>query len=290
MSESISSPQNEVDAPKACRLRIRCHWIGGLIAGLILGSFVAVVLLVVCRPQYEATAAIQVHSVKPSFLVDYPPMSQHEYDTFVNTQIVLLRQPQVIDRTLEAPEVSRLQMMIQQGGNKRAWLTRNLQVKRVRDSEIIHVSIKTNSEDASERIVNAVVNAYFNFTHELARQTSNDLVSNLRTEERRQLHSIQALQETIHGKTSEEDVSHDMIQLEQANKMLERINDRILAVTTEQRAPGRIIQLSRAVLSIKPTWTEQVAIAGIGFILFFFLPLFCVACWRCCCRMMQIRL
>ena len=454
MSESISSPQNDVEAPQLCRPRIRCHWTGGLIAGLILGSFAAVVLLVVCWPQYEATAQIQICSVKPDFLVDHPPMP-YKYDALVNTQMALFRSPLVIDRALEQSDVARLPIVIQQGGNRRDWLMRNLRIKHIPNSEIVNISIATDTEDASEKIVNAVVNAYFNFTHEHARKTSNDLVGNLRTEERRQQQVVQTFQETIRSKTREAalkgtvagttgmnigldqretlakdialadtrltalraqrksiiermnnpqrvpisiliqmnpelktlheqrgvltqqreelgqvyieddprmveiirqieridkrvkslasgmdssaleavqdhfrfqeemnlfqieqeirtqeilveeltnkyrdhliqnveqaenmlDVSRDIAQLERANKTLERINDRILTITSEQRAPGQITQLSPAVPSIepKPRWTVQIAIAGIGFILFFFLPLFCVACWRCGC-------
>ena len=298
MSESVDVPQNETaphDTSQPCRPRRRCHWKCGLIAGLILGSLAAVILLMVCRPQYKATATIQVRAARPNFLVDYPRISQYEYESFVNTQIALLRNPIVIDRALEQPEVARLPIVIQQR-DKRGWLTQKLRAKHVGNSEIVHISIKTNSEDASEKIVNAVVDAYFQFIDEVARTTNVNLISSLRVEERRQRQLAQRLQENIRTKTreaanseiveaeNEVDVAVELAQLKRTTEILDRIEGRIFDITAEQRAPGQISLLSRAVPSMLPSWKKAVAIAGMGFVVFFLLPLLCVACCRCCCR------
>jgi hypothetical protein len=45
----------------------------------------------------------------------------------------------------------------------------------------------TDSEEASKYIVNAVVDAYFAFIREVARQTDHNMISNLQVERRRQL-------------------------------------------------------------------------------------------------------
>ena len=455
MSESTSSPQNEAvsqETSPLCPPRSRCRWKCGLISGLLLGSLAAVVLLVVCRPQYEATASIQIRSAKPDFLVDSPRMSQYEYSTFVNSQLALLRSSSVIDQALGRPEVFRLPIILKQK-DKRGWLTRKLQVKHVSNSEIVHISIKTNSEDAPEKIINAVVDSYFNFIEDVVRQTNSTLITGLRVEERRQRQVAQQLQENIRSKTrnaavkgtvagstrmslgleqgellvkeifladmkltvlraqrkaiiermeqpgivpismliqthpvlqtmteqrkvlyeqreeliqvySEDDprimeivqqleriddriknffahndlesirepfriheevnlfqinkeirvqeivleeltnkyqyheqqiqsveqaenvldVSVELAHLERTNKTLDKIEERILAITTEQRAPGQITLLTRAVPSVKSSWGKAVAVAGIGFAVFFLLPLLCVACCRCCCR------
>ena len=232
MSESMSSPQHEAapqEPSQPCRSRSRCHWKHGVIAGLVLGSLAAVVLLVVCQPQYEATATIWIRA-KPEFLVHYPSMPQNEYETFVNTQLVLLRQPQVIDRMLKQPEVARLPIVIQQR-DRRDWLTRKLQVKRVGNSEIVQISIKTNSEDASAKIVNLVVDAYFDYIAEFERERHNYLLFGLRAAERRQRQIAQEFQERIRTMTREAsnpenaeaervvDVSFELAQLERANKL-----------------------------------------------------------------------
>jgi len=171
------------------------------LAGLILGLLAVGIIYLVCPLQYEATAKIQVRSAAPQLLVaDTPRLTESEYDGFVNTQIALMRSSGVIDRVLEASEVARLPIVISQRG-KREWLTRNLRIEHIKRSEIVSISIKTSSEDASEKIVNAVVDAYFTFIEEVSRATNLDLISNLRIEERRQRQLAQTLQESIREKT-----------------------------------------------------------------------------------------
>ena len=49
------------------------------------------------------------------------------------------------------------------------------------------------------------------------------------------------------------DVAFEQSQLERTNRTLDRIEDRILALATEQRAPGQITLVSRAVVSPEPS-------------------------------------
>ena len=171
----------------------------GLFAGLILG------LLVVCipgyadSPRYVATATILVRPVQSSLLSGDRHLSENEYNRFVKTQVALLQLPTVIDKALENAEVAQLPIVLEQQ-DKRAWLTNELRV-RAGNSELMYVSIKTNSAEASEKINNAVVDAYFNFIDEINRQTTSNLIRNLRLEEQRQRSLAQQLQENIRSKT-----------------------------------------------------------------------------------------
>ena len=219
---SDSAPQNDApeqavprEVPKTCSPRRRRRWTCGLLAGLLLGTFAAVAILLVCQPQYAATANIQIRPERPQFLffANSPPPRGGDYEKFVNTHIVLMRSPNVIDRALENPDVTRLPIVIRQR-DKREWLTQNLRINRVQRSETVRISIKTNSAEASEKIVNAVVDAYFNFIGEVAGE-----------------------------------------------------------------APGQITPLSRAVPSM-PNRARPVVFAGIGFVLFFFLPLIVCGVYR----------
>ena len=168
----------------------------GLSVALILGLLVVGIPCYASAPQYEATAMIQVSSAVPSLLGDARQLDEHGYIRFVNTQLVLLRSPLVLDRALENADVARLPMVVAQQ-DKRAWLARELQVSHADNTEIVYVRIVTNSAEASERIINAVVDAYFNFIEEVARQTNHHLIGALRVEERRQRHIAQTLQENI---------------------------------------------------------------------------------------------
>lgn len=427
---------------------LRCrHWFYALLAGLILGSLAAMGLFLVCLPQYEAVALIRVLPVKPDFLFERSRITEHEYDSFVNTLIALMWSPIVLDNVLERPEIARLEIMDQQQ-DKRAWLAQKLRVERIHNSEIMSVGIKTDSEEASEKIVNAVTDEFFKFSDEMSRRMYNDLVTSLRLEERRQQQVAKTLQERIRRKTKESamqvfgisadveclrgeslvqdicfaeariltqraqykaiverienpnvvpisvliqnhpelqtlsgqrlvlgkqktelarvyseddpriveldqqmeriderisslaskdgqesvqaffrlqeetklfelgmeiraqeilveeltnkyneqlinsvnqseemlDVTFDQAQLERTNKTLERIEDRILEIAMEQRAPGQVTQLSQAIISLTPSLTKAIAIAGVGFAIFFFVPPVLMLCAMCCCR------
>ena len=50
------------------------------------------------------------------------------------------------------------------------------------------------------------------------------------------------------------DITFDQAQLDRTNQTLAQIDDRILAVRSEQRAPGQIIPLTKAVSSLKRGW------------------------------------
>ena len=174
----------------------------GLIAALVLGLLAASVPAYAQPMRYEATTMIQVRSVVPSFIGNDRQLNELEYNRFVNTQIALLKHPSVLDRALEVPGVAPLPLVREQK-DKRAWLTKELQVTHAQNSEILYVRITTNSADASEKINNAVVMAYLAFIDEIARRSNNELMNNLRVEERRQRQLANGLQESIRRKTRE---------------------------------------------------------------------------------------
>ena len=458
MSEQ-NSPFQEVSQTYSPRKR--CRWGCALIASLVLGSLAGVILTVLFMPQHEATVHIQVRAARPQFIVDHNSQQfdrPEQYGSFVQTQMALIRNPIVIDRVLENPAVARWDVVREQGANRREWLLRRLHIKHIANSQIVEVSVRTNSADVSEAIVNAVTKAYFEFVEETARRSNNELIGSLRVEEHKQRQLATTFQESIRRKTRESvvrgmqqgdggmavgigllqgealvqeiviaevklltllaqrrsivelmndpnkipisiliqerlkqiqpelellkgqkrvlteqreeliqifrdddprivefdqqikliderennlllregqeeilghfrtreemklfelereirvqeiliteltskhhgqllkgvehaesmlDVEFESSQLERTNKTLSLIEDRILAITTELRAPGQITLLSSAVSSIKPSPLEVVLIAGSGFLVFFFLPLLCMMCYRCCFR------
>ena len=218
----------------------------------VLGLFAAGLFYLVLPLQYEAQASIQIHSAKPTFLGKNT--LSDEYERFVQTHLAYLRSPMVINKVLEDPDVAKLPIVIKER-DKRAWLTQKLCIEPVGKSEVINISIKTDTEDASEKIVNAVVDAYFTFIEEVSRQTDTSMLVQLQIEKRRQQTLATALQESILAQTEkDEDASYDREQLARTNKTIEQIDDRILAIQVEARAPGRIIQLSRAVPSAPKRW------------------------------------
>ena len=69
------------------------------------------------------------------------------------------------------------------------------------------------------------------------------------------------------------DSSFDKAQLDRTNRTLAQIDDRILVIRSEQRAPGQITPLSKAVNST-PDHKKQLITIGAGAFVFAFVPLF----------------
>jgi len=152
--------------------------------------------------RYVATSMLQVHSTVPSFLGNDRPLNEREYNRFMNTQIALLTSPPVLDRALEHADVAQLPIVLEQK-DKRAWLAKELRIEASDLSEIIYVRITTNSAEASEKINNAVVTVYLNFIDEVARRANNELIGNLRIEDRRQRQLATTFQDNIRRRTRE---------------------------------------------------------------------------------------
>ena len=176
------------------------HWKWSLPTGLILGLLTACVLYLAFPILYEATGTIQIRSAKQTFIFETGPTSR--YDEFVTTQIKIMRSPSVIDRALEDPVISKLPMILKQR-DKRGWLQKNLNVKLDGKSEIVSISIKADSVEASERIVNSVMEAYFYYIREVAQKNESNLLKNLYQERRNQNQYAASLQENIRSQTKD---------------------------------------------------------------------------------------
>ena len=261
-----------------------------LLLGLVLGLITAVCLYMAYPPQYEARALILIRAVKQHFIFDV--RQQDNYDKFVNTQIALMKSPNVLDQVLEDPFVATLPIVLEQKKNGRGWLRKKLNVRPEGKSEIVTISIKTDNEEASERIVNAVVDCYFTFIDDIAKQADNKMLMNLQSEKRKQQQVASLLHEDIRTKTRQAasqdaasevvDVSFNLAQLARVDKTLELIDDRIITIQSEQQAPGQIAPLSRAV-SMMPNYKKRTVIVGLGFTLVFFTTLL-LGRWACCCQ------
>ena len=356
MTENIGTETSS--KPRRCKCRV--------LAGFVLALLAAVILFLVFPLQYEARAVIQIRSENQRF--HFEVRQSGRYDDFVNTQLALMRSPLVIGKALEAPEVSVLPCVVKQK-DRNTWLTKRLRVRRDGKSEIVIISIETESEDASEKIVNAVVDAYFNFIDDTARETDNMMVRNLQVEKRRQGQLAQTLQESIRtsskkieqGKANkaaalteslaqaiaaetinltgmqarrkileerneklteevlesfknnireqeiliaeleqlydeqctkneslletEAGIASDKAQLARIDKTLDLLEERILAIQAETRAPGRITPLSRAEVSSEPSRVKRFTIMGVGALAVFVIVLLLgrrVGGERCC--------
>jgi len=180
---------------------LKRHWKWSLPMGLVLGLITAGCLYLAFPLQYSAKASIQIRAVRPEFLGGLS-QRQGNYEEFVNTQFAFMRSPDVIDKALENIDVAQLPIVSKQK-DKRDWLTKHLRVGRDGRSEIVAVSIETDTSDASEKIVNAVVNAYFDHIDNVAKTTDQQMLTNLHAERRRHQALAATLQDSISAMTRE---------------------------------------------------------------------------------------
>ena len=254
MSQSSENPSGNCCAHRKCCKK-------GCLAVILAGLLLVVGLHVVHPPQYEATASIQIRATKVPFLSVNTVLDG--YDQFVQTQFAYMRSPQVIDRVLEDPDVARLPIILKQK-DRRGWLMRNLRIKSDGNSEIVVISIRTDAADAAEKIVNAVVENYFQFIEELERSTNTTMLSQLQIEKRRQQVLATGLQENIRANTKKvavkgESVQGDFNRNEMLLQEIAAAEVALIKMQAEHRAVmERIEQLNRVPLSILVQFDPEV--------------------------------
>ena len=176
------------------------HWKWVFPLGLVLGLLAAGVLYVAFPLQYQAKAFIQIRAVRPQLLIE--ARQEGTYENLVNTQFAYMRSPEVINKALEDPAVARLPIILKQR-DKRGWLTRRLQIRLEGRSEVVGVAIDTDNADASEKIVNAVVEAYMAYIDVRAKSIDHYMHGNLQTERQRHSTQAQTLQQQIASLTQQ---------------------------------------------------------------------------------------
>ena len=263
------------DSAPSRRTYLGRNMLMAIIFATLAGTLTASLLCLLIPPLCEATATIQVRSTKIGFL--QTPHSIDHYDVFVNSQIELIRMPDVIDRALENLEVAGLPIVTNQR-DKKGWLTRTLHIRRLDRSEIVTVSIATPYPEDSAKIVNAVVNSYFEHIENYSRAADQQMLSNLLTERRRHQLLADTLQENIRksgedASANQDGIAFDRRQLDRVDAVLDKIEDRIIAVTAEQRAPGQVVLLSQAISSA-PSHKKRLIIGGTAGITVFCITLF----------------
>jgi len=179
---------------------LKRHWKWSVPMGLILGLLAAGILYLAFPLQYGAKATLLMRAEKQQFLFEVQRSSS--YSEFMNTQLALMRSPAVIDKALEDTEVAKLPIILKQK-NKRDWLQKRLSVRPEGRSEIVTVGIETDDPNASELIVNAVVDVYLKYVEDNDRKMVNTLIQELLGEQRRQKNNAQTFQENIRAGTKQ---------------------------------------------------------------------------------------
>jgi len=120
---------------------------------------VLVALWMAFQPKKYATAFLQVKRATQSVLVS-PSPDPLEINAFKAKQIELFHSDAVLSAALKEPGISQLSI-VRGRSDPVAWLRANLETIYPNDSEILRVQLASSHQDEAAKVVNAVVNAYF---------------------------------------------------------------------------------------------------------------------------------
>ncbi|MHB1035992.1 MAG: GumC family protein [Pirellulales bacterium] len=148
---------------------VRHWWKLALPAGLVLAGVSATLVWFCMEPVYKAAAWLRIQDQTPYIAFPDRPDSSRFVNAFVQTQMEILRSPRLIAQVLETRAVAQLPEVLKQE-SPIEWLTKELTVKPVGQSEFVEVSFTGPDPASAAKIVNAVQDAYI----AIQRQSNNE--------------------------------------------------------------------------------------------------------------------
>lgn len=200
-------PDDKSDAMANVRFAlhaIRQWWKVAAPIGVGLAVLVAGLIWLLFEPVYEATAWINVES-NPQY-VAFP--ERRVSRTFVDTQRELIRSPLVLDPAVaELAQLPELREVTDGGADPVEWLAKGIEVEMVGGSDYMTISFRLGGTQEGDtpshtaRIVNAVVDSYFQIRDDQAAADIQQLIDVLEQEKQRRAVELQGLRETVRSMT-----------------------------------------------------------------------------------------
>lgn len=155
--DAISEVESGLDSAAVLRILAR-SWKMATLSGVLLSAAIGGFLWWKFPPVYRASAWLQVSS-RPQYLA-FTDQEQPS-DTFMATQVALIRSPLVMELVVSRPEISRLEDVRSESAPG-DWLSKEVQVKQTDRSELVELSLESSDPQAAAKIVNAVCDVYYN--------------------------------------------------------------------------------------------------------------------------------
>jgi len=175
-------------------------WKVALPTGLLLAAAGVAAAWTLLQPKYEASAWLRIDE-RPTFVAfesSYPGRSA----SFMNTQVELLRSPLVLGAVVREPEIVRLPPIREQPDAIRS-LAKQLRIQPIGESELLSVSLTTSRAEDSARIVNAVVDAYFELRSHDEAERAGQVIKALEEERDRRAGELAALRADLQRRIGE---------------------------------------------------------------------------------------
>ncbi|MBM4028114.1 MAG: hypothetical protein FJ280_22375, partial [Planctomycetes bacterium] len=232
---------------------LRFKWTILIVSVLVSAPIVAAIWTQVI-PQYQARAEVRVRPIIPRLVFRTEESGPIPfYDSFVNTQIALIRSPTVLQRVLDQPDVQKTKWYNDPARSYLQRLRGNAlpPLERLRDglsarprprTEIIDVSFTDPSVEDAKRIVTAVLEQYLKHIGEQSNAEETNLDGQLAAERASLEREIQALDNTctdlarrLKTDAPQELISSRRARLEEVQARLTDLGLRIALLQSQQQ-------------------------------------------------------
>jgi capsular exopolysaccharide synthesis family protein len=170
-------------------------WYIAIPLGAILSCIAAILVFILFTPVYRASAVVQIASRAPyiAYEAEEAPLTTEE---FVETQVELLRSPIVIETVLSDSEISEMPEVKEQS-NPIDWLVSRVKIDQVGNSELYRVALSDQDADIAAKLVNAIIDAYFNVRSRDDNSRTDRVVQLLQDEKKTRANEVQRLREKM---------------------------------------------------------------------------------------------
>jgi capsular exopolysaccharide synthesis family protein len=169
---------------------------------------------------------------------------------FYNTQVELLRSPQVLTAVLQNKEIAKIARLAK-SPDPVAWLSlKGLEIEQVNASEYFDVAFADPDPDAAAALVNAVLNEYFRVRADRKHGQANHLLELLRNEKAVQENEIKRLRERVRvaQKLLPDDVPLAGTEILVANNPTQDLSDKLMQAELQfQTIKARVESLEQTI-------------------------------------------
>lgn len=229
-------------------------------------------------PQYEAKGEVQIRPIIPILAFrtnDNGPIPF--YESFVNTQVAIMRSPDVLNRVLEQPDVRQTKWFREPSKSLVKWLTGQtgstmerlkhaLLVQPRRRTEIVDVSFTCGRAEDAAVVVNAVLDQYMKYINETANRRADELDrarDRLYSELKAEISDLEMIVNKLHQElgttTPQERISAKRLRLDEMEACIEELTRDIVILKSrlniiDSNEPQMVPQTGRLPYHLDLVW------------------------------------
>jgi polysaccharide biosynthesis transport protein len=240
---------------------LRRWWMIATPAGILLALLASMVTYLLFRQQYEAQAWLKIEEHTP--YIAFESRNENQTKLFVQTQRELIHSPLVIGPVVSRPEIARIPEVEKQS-DPITWLGRQVTVLAVGESELFRVVYRSPNAGNAARVVNAVIDSYFNLRDQDDTEKVRRVIELLDQERERRAGEVSRLREDVRAlaKRTPGAESGSITAEPDANKLrpLTEIQTRIITTEVEQEVLQARIGAAEEVMQAQESFVTPEAL------------------------------